>query len=325
MELRHLRYFVAAAEEEHFGRAAERVHVTRPAVSQIIASLEEELGVQLFERGGHRVRLTPAGRALLPRLRSVMNDLSDALEMAKQVGRGKRGTLNIGHGSLALRHPVFRGAIKQYCEDFPDVALRLLEIPSPMQPLALAEGKIHGAFMVLGPRSAVFRKDSANDVLERDGIVLESIQIQSGGLGVVVPHSHRLAQKSSVSLAELAAEDFIVVPRSSSSPGYGPLSALCQQAGFEPHIVQEVQTITTLQNLVSMGMGVGLAALQKHFSYPSTVALIPVEDVDYTTTFVFSWVQEKRDLVLEQMIDIIRNLAAQDTWPAPDDATMATV
>lgn len=308
MELRHLRYFLAAAEEEHFGRAADRVHVTRPAVSQIISSLEEELGVQLFERIGRHVKLTAAGRALFPRVRTVMDDLSDAMNMAQQVGNGKLGTLNIGHGSLALKHPVFRAAIRQYCRECPDVQLRLLEVPSPEQALALAEGKVHAAFMVQGPRfddDTGAHKGVAGDHHETR---LRFIQIQSGGLGVGVDQDHPLAQRSSVSLAELAGENFIVVPRSSSSPGYGLLAVLCQKAGFTPKIIQEVQTVMTQQNLVGMGMGVGLAALQKGFNYPSGVSLIPLDDVEYETTFSLSWLEGATDPLLERMLDIVRKL-----------------
>src|SRR5260370_38533909 len=98
MELRHLRYFIAAAEEEHFGRASDRLHVTRPAVSQIIADLEEELGTPLFERLAHRVRLTAAGRALLPQLQTNMNDLDDAFVMTNGVGEGNGGTLKQRYG-----------------------------------------------------------------------------------------------------------------------------------------------------------------------------------------------------------------------------------
>ena len=111
MELRHLRYFMAAAEEEHFGRASDRLHVTRPAVSQIIADLESELGTPLFERLAHRVRLTAAGRALLPKLQAVMVDLNEALTTAKRVGEGKSGNLNIGYGSLTLLHSLLGSMI----------------------------------------------------------------------------------------------------------------------------------------------------------------------------------------------------------------------
>jgi DNA-binding transcriptional LysR family regulator len=119
MELRHVRYFVAAAEEEHFGRASSRLHVSRPAVSQMVADLEEELGTPLFERMAQRVKLTAAGRALLPQFQMVMSDLSQAVAIAKRVGQGKTGALNIGYGSLTLLHPLFRAAMKAVSRTVP--------------------------------------------------------------------------------------------------------------------------------------------------------------------------------------------------------------
>lgn len=139
MELRHIRYFIAAAEEEHFGRAAERLHITRPAVSQIIADLEEEVGTLLFERLAHNVRLTAAGRILLSHLVRVMADLNEALVVTRRVGQGKTGTLNIGYGSLTLMHSIFRAAVKRFHETYPDVTLSLIEVATTLQPKALAE------------------------------------------------------------------------------------------------------------------------------------------------------------------------------------------
>src|SRR5260370_12815106 len=156
MGLRHRRYFIAAAEEEHFGRASERLHITRPAVSQIISDLESELRTPLFERLAHRVKLTAAGQALLPRLQAVMGDIDDALAVTKRVGEGKSGMLSMGYGSLTLLHSLFRAAIKQFGETYPDVSLSLLEIPTFEQPNALATGKIHAGFMHFGPSSEFF-------------------------------------------------------------------------------------------------------------------------------------------------------------------------
>ena len=311
MELRHLRYFMAAAEEEHFGRASDRLHVTRPAVSQIIADLESELGTQLFERLAHRVRLTAAGRALLPKLQAVMVELNDALTLAKRVGQGKSGALNIGYGSLTLLHPLFRAAIKQFHEDFPDVTLSLLEIPTSEQSKALAEGRIDAGFMHFGPRPALLRKQRSSGAVTRDETVLDWLRIESGGLGVAFPVDHRFARRKSVSLAELASEHFVVVPGSSVSPGYGPLYALCQKAGFEPQIVQEVGSIATQLNLISVGMGIGLAVTGKNFSYPGSLTVVPLDDVTYTTTFVFGWMKGRRESVLEHMINIVKALAGE--------------
>jgi DNA-binding transcriptional LysR family regulator len=179
MELRHIRYFIAAAEEEHFGRASDRLHVTRPAVSQIIADLEGEIATQLFERLAHRVKLTAAGRSLLPRLQAVMVQLNEAVAQAKRVGEGKSGSLNIGYGSLTLLHPLFRDVIKTYHETYPDVSLSLLEMSTTEQPKALAERKIHAGFMHFGPGRALLRKQRGQHVQGQDETVLDWYKIRS--------------------------------------------------------------------------------------------------------------------------------------------------
>ena len=311
MELRHLRYFIAAAEEEHFGRASDRLHVTRPAVSRIIADLESELATPLFERLAHRVRLTAAGRELLPRLQATMVDLDDSFAAVKRVGDGKKGTLNIGYGSLTLLHSIFRETVKQFNQSYPEVALALIELPTSDQPKALAEGRIHAGFMHFGPRSALLRAKSREGVLAQDKTVLEWVRIQNGGLGVVVPNDHPFAKRQMLTLPELARERFIVVPRSSSSPGYGPLYALCQKAGFEPNIVQEVVTISSQLNLISVGMGIGLAVTGKNFTYPSGLTVVRLHEVNYTTSFVFGWVKGQTNPVLDRMTEIVKTLAME--------------
>jgi DNA-binding transcriptional LysR family regulator len=309
MELRHLRYFIAAAEEQHFGRASERLHITRPAVSQIISDLESELRTALFERLAHGVRLTAAGKALLPRLQDVMADIDDAVAVTRRIGEGKSGVLNIGYGSLTLLHSLFRAAIKQFRETYPDVTLSLLEIPTFEQPNALSTGRIHAGFMHFGPSSEFFWNRQTDSVLEQEDTALGWLPIQKGNLGVVLPVDHALAGRTSLSLRELAADRFVVVPRSSSSPGYGPLYTLCQKAGFEPKIVQEVRSITSQINLISVGMGIGLAVIGRNFTYPPGLRVIPLDEVDYVTRFVFGWVKGQRDPVLDRMIEIVASLS----------------
>jgi DNA-binding transcriptional LysR family regulator len=308
MELRHLRYFIAAAEEQHFGRAAERLHVTRPAVSQIIADLEGELGTPLFERLAHHVRLTAAGRTLLPHCVRVIDELNEAFTLTKRVGEGKRGTLSIGYGSLTLMHSIFRAAVKQFRETYPDVTLSLIEMPSGSQSKAIAEKKIHAGFMHLGPGPGPVHK-RRTEVSSRDGTVLESVRIQISSLGVAVSADHWLASKSSVSLKDLANEQFVVDPRSNSSPSYGQLYALCQKAGFEPNVVQEVGTIASQLNLISCGMGIGLAVMGKGFTYPSSLAVVPLENVNYPVNFLFAWMKGEKDPTLDRMIEIVEALA----------------
>jgi DNA-binding transcriptional LysR family regulator len=317
MELRHLRYFVAAAEEEHFGRAAERLHVTRPAVSKLIADLESELGTALFERLAHGVKLTEAGHALLPLLQAAIAELSDAFAIAKRVGEGKRGSLSIGYGSLTLLHPLFRAAVKQFRQSYPDVTLSLMEAASGQQPKALAAGRIHGGFMHFGPRAAVLRKQHGGDAMAADEIVLDWFRILNCGLGVALPSDHRLAGRKSLDLAELASEQFIVIPGSSRSPTIGTPHALCQKAGFEPQIVQEVSTVTSQLNLISVGMGIALMPTGRDFLYPASVTVVPLENVSYSTSFIFGWVKGRRSPALDHMIDIVQALAQkQQAKPA---------
>jgi len=307
MELRHLRYFIAAAEEEHFGRASDRLCVTRPAVSQIIADLEDEMGTPLFERLAHRVKLTAAGRALLPKLQEVMSELSAALMMAKSVGQGKTGSLDIGYGSLTLMHSLFRQAVKRFHELYPEVKLSLHEMPTTAQPRALSDGKIHAGFMHFGPGRALLGKRRGSAETGQDETVLDWIRIQTGGLAVAVPNDHRLAKLKSVKLADLTEERFVVVPRSTASPGYGPLFELFERSGHQPRIGQEVETIASQLNLISVGMGIGFIVTGKNFMYPNGVTVLRLDEVHYPTSFVFAWVKGQKTPALERMIDVIED------------------
>jgi DNA-binding transcriptional LysR family regulator len=255
------------------------------------------------------VKLTEAGQALLPLLQVAITDLNAAFAVAKRVGQGKRGSLSIGYGSLTLMHPLFRAAVKQFRQSYPDVTLTLVEAASADQPKALAAGRIHAGFMHLGPRAAVLRKRRSGDALAQDEIVLDWFRIQNFGLGVALPSDHPLARRKSLELADLATEQFIVVPGASRSPAFGVVHALCQKAGFEPQIVQEVSTVTSQLNLVSVGMGIALMPTGSGFHYPSGVTVLPLERVSYSTSFVFGWVKGKRTPALDRMIDIVQVLA----------------
>ena len=118
-----------------------------------------------------------------------------------------------------------------------------------------------------------------------------------------------MARRKSVTILDLANEPFVVVPRSTSSPGYGPLYLLCKKAGFEPKIVQEVGTIATQLNLISVGLGIGLIPTGRQFTYPHNVSVRPLDDVNYTTTFIFGWIKGQKDPAVDRMIEIIEALS----------------
>ena len=163
--------------------------------------------------------------------------------------------------------------------------------------------------MHFGPGRTALRKPRGDDMRGQDTTVLDWYRIQTGRLGVAVANDHPLAGRDSLTIADLANEHFVVVPNSSSSPGYGPLYSLCKKAGFEPKVVQEVSTVSGQLNLISVGMGVGLAVVGRDFTYPTNLSVIPLSDVKDTTSFVFAWVKGHKDPALDRMLEIIKAMA----------------
>lgn len=309
MELRHLRYFVAAAEEQHFSRAADRLCVTRPAVSRLISDLEDELGTQLFERSAHRIQLTTAGTVMLGRLRKVLADLAVTVEVTKRVGAGASGILTIGYGSATLQHPLFRAALKQVHEELPDVFVSLVEGPSVELIDALRAGTMHVGFT----HRAVAEGRGEPDEHDRE---FARLPIANARLAVALPAGHALAGHEQVELAQLAGEDFIVVPLSNASPSFGKLAALCMQAGFEARIVQEVRNSVAQLNLVALGVGVGLLVSLPGARYPSDVRVIPLEDARFSTRFELTCLRSReQEPVVRQFTSIVQRLAAQRADP----------
>ncbi|NDZ18843.1 LysR family transcriptional regulator [Variovorax sp. WS11] len=309
MELRHLRYFVAAAEEQHFGRAAEKLHVTRPAVSKIIADLEDELGMMLFERRGHRVTLTPAGKRLLPDVKSVMIMLIDAFKMARKVSEGKAGNLSVGYGALTLHNTLFRESIKQFKDAHPDVALTLVELATHAQLKAVSDGRIDAGFMHFGTLGTSPQHKRNALVPMPDKASLDWLTIENGHLGVLMEESHRFAGKKSLALSDLANERFIVVPKSSASPGYGMLHLMCQQAGFEPHVEQEVDSFAAMFNLVSVNIGIALCVRGRNFTYPRQLRVVPLRQVDYSTDFIVGWLKGQTNPLVAVLVETVRRVA----------------
>ena len=258
MELRHLRYFVAVAEELHFTRAAERLHIAQPPLSQQIRALETALGVQLFERTRRSVALTDAGHALLIRARTVLSVTQALPEELQRVARGEVGQLRIGFSSTLPLTKVLRDVVAEHRRTHPDVALQLREMHSQRQFDSLRRGELDVGLVRYNERAP---EGIRLDVLRRDPLRL------------VVPSSHRFAHRKSVAIAECRDEAFIGFPDDAGT-GTGPLMRrLCAQAGFEPRIAQEAREATTQIGLVAAGLG--LAVL------PAPLEAVRIEGVHY--------------------------------------------
>jgi DNA-binding transcriptional LysR family regulator len=246
MDLRRLRYFIAVAEELHFGRAARRLHISQPPLSQQIQALEAELGAALFERSGHRISLTDAGRELLPRARGVLAQAEAARTAVQRLGRGESGVLQLGFtGSLPLT-PVMPRVLHDFRLAFPGVQLQLRELSTHEQIERLAGETLDVGF---------FRptRHAGLDLLETRVVMREELL-------VALHADNPLARRKRLPLAALAAEPFILYARSVSTGLHEQILALCLKAGFQPRVVQEVHEMPTVVGLVAAGMGLALVA-----------------------------------------------------------------
>jgi len=305
MELRHIRYLIAAAEEEHFGRAAERLNVTRSAVSQIIANLEDELGIELFQRQAQKITLTAAGRVMLPRLKALLTELNKTIALGKQIGKGKSGVLKIGYGSLSTHHPTFRAVVKQFHEQFPDIVLSLLEIPTSRQFKAMQEGIIQAGFMHIGPGPLTTLNDQ--QVADEDDLQrLKHCTLDVGSMGLLVPQDHCLARQKKVRLRDLANKPMVMTHDAASSPAFRRVFQLCEQAGVQLEVVQEVSATVTQQDLISVGVGIGLTVVQGQHNYPADLVSLRIEDIECPVAFQLAWPDAQVEPALLQFINLVK-------------------
>jgi DNA-binding transcriptional LysR family regulator len=241
MELRHLRYFVAVAEEMHFGRAAQRLHIVQPALSKQISALERELGVRLFSRTKRTVAFTPAGAAFYNEARDVLRRVERASELTKLTAAGALGTLEIGFVSPVI-WSVLQPILRRQREAFPGLHLHLHELHTIPQLRLLREGRLSAGFV---------RAPGPDEVLEFKPVCHEAIV-------VALPEDHRLAHEERVDLAELAHERFILVSRSTAPAFFDDCVNLCLSYGFSPAVVEEGNTPAALYGMVAAGLGVSL-------------------------------------------------------------------
>jgi len=244
MELRHLRYFIAVAEELHFGRAAEALGISQPPLSQQIQALEQELGARLFDRTNRRVALSEAGRLFLEEARQVLAQVDKAADVARRAQLGELGEMKIGFTSSAPFNSSIPKAIYSFRQRFPAVHLNLQEMSSRDVADALLDESIEVGLM----RPLPLPDSLVATELFREPLV------------AVLNADHPLAQgpAKGVELASLANEPFVFFPRSYGSGLHAQLLSLARAAGFTPHFSQEAGEVMTIIGLVSAGLGVSV-------------------------------------------------------------------
>ncbi len=268
MDLRHLRYFVAVAEELHFGRAARRLNISQPPLSQRIQDLEADLGLTLLQRDKRNVRLTPAGEFFYHRAQSILRATESAKQEVQRIARDERETLILGYMSAVMlgEFPPF---LKVFHRQYPHVELKFVQMRSNEQLEALIEGRIDAGFVDLSVQAMSAR--------------LMAEQIQAGlilreKVCVALPKEHPLASRRKISLQDLETERFVALERHLFPSHYDRLVNLCEQAGFNPNIVAFGDQTPTVMVYVACGVGIYLAPeLVKH-SWQRYVTLVPLEE-----------------------------------------------
>lgn len=299
MDLRQLRYFIAVAEELHFTRAAERLHIGQPPLSHAIQSLEADIGAQLFERTKRWVRLTDAGKLLLPDARRILAQVEQAADTARKAQRGEAGELRIGFTSATPLTPLFANVIQRYRRQFPAVTLTLLETSSLHQLDALARRTLDLGF--IRPPEVALPPTVALTRLRDDALV------------AVLPTGLALAKKKTVSVRDLAELPFVMYPPGAGTAIHPQIFRLCRAAGFEPRVAQEAGEAATIIGLVAAGCGVSILPLALNAIRLAGVCYRPIAEPEAVTTLLLAHRRGER----EPLVDAFRQLA-QEVAGHPD-------
>jgi len=289
MELRHLRYFVTLAEELHFGRAAQRLHIQQPPLSRQIQLLEAELGFPLFERSRRRVELTPAGNALLGRVRQVFEALDAAVHDARSASEGESGRLIVGYPS-SLAYSGLTELLRAFRTRYPGVELSLRELSPGEQIDALKAGGLDVGFV----RSSLDDPALGAELVRRESLM------------VVLPDDHPLAAQRSISLSALKHEPFVLFPRARGPAFFDQLMGLCHAAGFTPRIVQEAPQLDII-SMVAAGFGVSIMpSSMRNFRRPglSFRAIVGAPQVELSIV----WRHQNLSPALHKFLDLVRVL-----------------
>ncbi|ANN65613.1 LysR family transcriptional regulator [Bordetella bronchialis] len=242
MELRHLRYFVAVAEEQHMTRAAQRLGIQQPPLSQQIRDLERELGVRLFDRTPRSIKLNGSGQVFLKDARRLLADAESAVARVRQASRGESGRIAVGYTSSASLHPLVPRLLRAFHARHPHVDLEFQENATRDLLEAVAGESIDAAFV----RSTTDRYPS-----------LRSIVLADEPMVVALPVGHRLAKRrKAILLAELAEEPWIFYRRADGPGIQDELMPACRKAGYTPRIVADVPRLLSAVTLVSAGRGI---------------------------------------------------------------------
>jgi DNA-binding transcriptional LysR family regulator len=291
MDLRHLRYFVAVAEELHFGRAAARVHIAQPALSRQIRALEDEMGLRLFERDRRRVALTAAGLAFLDEARSLLAHVERAVDAARRADRGEFGSLRIGYVPAVVTTGLPE-IVRAFRKRFPGVDVRLEEMNPALQVEALLGERVDVGF-VRGP-------------LHEPALATQTVLEEP--LVAALPSGHRLGRFKQLGVAMLAGEPFVLQARSRGPGSHDQILAVCRGAGFSPRVVQEGSQLDVV-SLVASGAGVAIVPASLRAIRRAGVLYRPLDERPMTKLDMV-WKKDATSPVLRGFLQEVRRMGA---------------
>lgn len=292
-ELRHLRYFVAVADELHFGRAARRLGIAQPPLSQQIQRLEAFVGVSLLERTKRRVELTPAGELFLSDARRILADVESTAAAARRVAQGQTGSLTVAFAASVM-FLALPQIIRRFRELFPGVHLELRELPTGSQLVALRTGEIEVGFL---------REPPPDPSLRMETVMREQFVI-------ALSKGHPLSQRRQVVVADLAHEDFVLFP-SDVAPGlHAQVVALCAAAGFTPRVRQVSRELYTTVSLVEAEMGVTIIPESVRQIGWRGVKYFPIDGPQAETRIDAAWRVDNNSPVVRSFLEIARLASA---------------
>lgn len=294
MELRHLRYFIAVAEELHFGRAAVRLAIVQPSLSQQIRQLEDELGFPLLRRTKRSVELTDAGRVFLAEARDVLARVQSAKYAAQRANRGEVGRLVVGYISSSA-FDLLPVLLRAYRERFPDVEVILRELNTQEQVRALEEGHIHVGLLRLPISTPLINVE----VVRQEPIVC------------ALPEEHPLARLERVPVALLAQEPFVMQSRQLGGGYFVQLMKLCLAFGFTPNVIQEVTETHTIVGLVAAGIGVSLVPLSTRNIRDQGVVYRELDGTVALTEIAVAWPRNVYSTIVRNFLMVAREMVAK--------------
>jgi DNA-binding transcriptional LysR family regulator len=299
MHLGNLRYFLAAAEEQHFGRAARRLRISQPALSRQILNMEASLGFALFERQRRGVKLSKAGEVFLQHAQQISESYERAREHAKNVARGEVGRLRIGLTDFSLSYDFVAASFSRFRKMSPGINLDLaVAWSSTLQKEAILEKSIDGGFLYY------FEGKSTSE--------LKYTELGEEGLLLGLPSSHPYARLRRVTINQLLNEPFVWLRRDVFPERLEQLRSACLRARFTPRVVQEGPTEAALLRLVSFGMGLALVRSSLSKELPPKVTLRPVPELQMRLKFGFAHHRDNRSPLLTEYIRLVEALAQHD-------------